>query len=57
MIQSLPCYFQNGPDKGKSKGLFQIAVELECRPPAGIKLNELRQLLSHHPAFKNVILF
>ena len=56
VIQSLSCYFQRGPNRGKSKGLFQIAVELNCNPSPKAKLNELHQLLAHHPAFQNVIL-
>ena len=56
VVQSLSCYFQHGPDRGKSKGLLQIAVELKCNPSPKAKLSELHQLLTHHPAFKNVIL-
>jgi hypothetical protein len=55
VTQSLSCYFQRGPNRGKSKGLFQIAVELNCNPSRKAKLSELRQLLAHHPAFQNVI--
>ncbi|CAF1555882.1 unnamed protein product [Rotaria sp. Silwood1] len=55
--QSLPCYFQHGPNGEKSKGLFQIAVELKCNPSPKAKLNELRRLLAHHPAFQNVLFF
>ncbi|CAF1485272.1 unnamed protein product, partial [Rotaria sordida] len=39
--QSLSCYFQHDSNKGKSKGLFEIAIELKYYPPPGIKLNEL----------------
>ena len=53
--QSLSCYFQYGSNRGKSKGLFQIAVELNCNPSPKAKLSELRQLLAHHPAFQNII--
>ena len=54
--QALSCYFQHGSNKGKSKGLFETATELKCHLSPGITLNELHQLLSHHPAFQNVIL-
>lgn len=57
ITQSLPCYFQQGPNQGKSKGLFQIAVELNCNPSPKSKLNELHQLLANHPAFQNVAWF
>ncbi|CAF1516535.1 unnamed protein product [Adineta steineri] len=55
VTQSLSCYFQQGPNRGKSKGLYEIAVELKCNPSSKAKLNDLRQLLAHHPAFQNVI--
>ncbi|CAF3380958.1 unnamed protein product [Rotaria socialis] len=54
--QSLSCYFQKGHNRGKSKGLYQIAVELKCNPSPKAQLSELHQLLAHHPAFQNVIL-
>ncbi|CAF4154706.1 unnamed protein product [Rotaria sordida] len=53
--QSLSCYFQQGSNRGKSKGLFEIAVEFNYNPSPKLKLSELRQLLAHHPAFQNVI--
>jgi hypothetical protein len=56
VTQSLSCYFLQGPNRGKSKGLYQIAIELKCNPSPTVKLSELRQLLGHHPAFQNVIL-
>ncbi|CAF3858213.1 unnamed protein product, partial [Rotaria sp. Silwood1] len=39
--QSLSCYFEHGSNRGKSKGLFQIAVELNCNPSPKAKLTEL----------------
>jgi hypothetical protein len=51
----LYCYFQSGPDQGKSKGLLELAKELEVNLPSKIKLDNLRDLLSDHPAFKTVI--
>ncbi len=56
-MQSLPCYFYDASNQRKSKGLFQIALELKFDPPLGVKLVELRQMLSYHPAFQNVINF
>lgn len=50
----LHCFFQSGPHKGKSKGLIELAKELEIKLPPKIKLDELRELLSDHPAFKTV---
>ncbi|CAF1525964.1 unnamed protein product [Adineta steineri] len=55
VIQSLSCYFPQGPNRGRSKGLYVIAVELKCNPSPKAKLNDLRQLLARHPAFQNVI--
>lgn len=52
--QILDCYFQNGPNKGKSKGLMNLAKELKVNLPSKIKLEDLRALLSDHPAFKIV---
>ena len=49
--QSLSCYFQDGSNRGKSEDLLQITVELNCNPLPKAKLNELRQLLAHHPTF------
>ncbi|CAF1537351.1 unnamed protein product [Adineta ricciae] len=56
VIKSLPCYIQQGSDRGKSKGLFKIAVELNCNPSPKATLSELHQLLANHPAFQNVVL-
>jgi hypothetical protein len=49
------CYFKYGPNKGKSKGLLEIANELQISVPRGCKLQELQDLLSQHKAFQNVI--
>ncbi|CAF4049489.1 unnamed protein product [Rotaria sordida] len=54
VTQSLSCYFQHSADRGKSKGLFQIAVEFNCSASPKAKLSELRQLFAHHPAFRNI---
>jgi len=50
----LHCYFESGPNKGLSKGLVEIAKELKVKLPSNIKLDDLRALLSDHPAFKTV---
>ena len=50
----LHCYFQSGPNQGKSKGLLAIANELDIKMPPAIKLQELQKLLTDHPAFKTV---
>ncbi|CAF1532325.1 unnamed protein product, partial [Rotaria sp. Silwood1] len=38
VTQSLSCYFLHGPNRGKSKGLYQIAIELKCSPSPTAKL-------------------
>lgn len=50
----LDCYFQNGSNRGWSKGLLCIAKELKLEMPSKIKLADLRTLLYHHPAFQAV---
>ena len=55
--QTLNCYFQNGPNYGKSKGLMHLAKDLEVKVPSKIKLEDLRTLLSDHPAFKTVTFY
>ena len=50
----LHCYFQTGPNQGKSKGLLAIAKELDIKMPPTIKLQELQKLLADHQAFKTV---
>lgn len=52
--QVLDCYFQDGPRRGMSKGLLCIAEELNLEMPSKIKLDDLRRLLSQHPAFETV---
>ena len=52
----IDCYFKNGPHRGKSKGLFEIANELYISIPRGCKLRQLHNLLSQHKAFQNVII-
>lgn len=50
----LHCYFQSGSNQGKSKGLLEIAKELQLKLAPTIKLQDLQKLLADHPAFKNV---
>ncbi|CAF2041902.1 unnamed protein product [Rotaria magnacalcarata] len=52
-IETLDCYFQSGPHIGQSKGLLVIARELGIQVPSGVKLNELKVILSNHKAFQN----
>ncbi len=53
---SLVCFYQSGPNAGKSKGLFNLCKELkipeENTLSKAIKLTDLRILASNHPAFK-----
>lgn len=50
---TVPCYFTKGENKGKSKGLLVLAKELKLAIRDDIKLDDLRQELSKHQAFKN----
>jgi hypothetical protein len=50
----IDCYFKDGENKGKSKGLIEICKDLGIQLPPKIKLEEIRELLSGHPAFQNV---
>lgn len=56
VVQTIDCYFKTGPFKGLSKGLLHIAKEFNLKLPSNVKLNELRDILSNHPAFKTVTL-
>ncbi|CAF1206232.1 unnamed protein product [Didymodactylos carnosus] len=51
-ISLIPCHFEHGPNVGKTKGLLELAKDLNVNVPAGCLLPELRDLLSQHPAFK-----
>ncbi len=44
-------FFKQGPKKGQSKGLKQIAIELGFEIPTKIKLVDLKAILIEHPAF------
>jgi hypothetical protein len=50
----LHCRFQNGVNQGKTKGLLEIAKELNVKLPTKINLGDLRSLMAEHPAFKTV---
>ncbi|CAF1587913.1 unnamed protein product, partial [Didymodactylos carnosus] len=51
--KTLQCYHRTGKFKKQSKGLLQIALELKVTTDSDLKLNELKALLSNHPAFAN----
>ncbi|CAF0983388.1 unnamed protein product, partial [Didymodactylos carnosus] len=51
-LQLIPCHFENDPNVGKTKGLLELAKDLNVNVPAGCLLPQLRDLLSQHPAFK-----
>jgi transposase len=53
-MQSISCFFTDGLNKGKSKGLLMLAKELKLSVPDRIKLGDLRNLLLTHSAFQNV---
>ena len=50
----LDCYFKDGPNKGKSKGLVELCRDLSVALPQKIKLHEVRETLAKHPTFQNV---
>ncbi|CAF1690002.1 unnamed protein product [Adineta ricciae] len=49
----IDCYFKDGANKGKSKGLVEICKDLGIQLPRKIKLEEIRELLSGHSALQN----
>ena len=54
--KKIECFFQSGPQKGQSKGLLAIALELGFKVSSNSTLDKLRSLLSGHKAFQNVCL-
>jgi hypothetical protein len=50
----LDCYFQTGPQKGRSNGLLAIALELGFKVSENCKLDELKTILLGHKAFQCV---
>ena len=55
-LQVIDCFFKRGPNNGLSKGLLEISKELNVKLPPKIKLEQLREILANHPAFKVVSL-
>ncbi len=53
-LKKIDCFFQSGPQKGQSKGLLAIALELGFRVSSNTTLDELISILSAHKAFQNV---
>ncbi|CAF4766921.1 unnamed protein product, partial [Rotaria sp. Silwood2] len=45
-------FFSSDPHENKSKGLLELAKELNITLPTKCSLSELRKLLSEHPAFQ-----
>ncbi|CAF0754791.1 unnamed protein product [Didymodactylos carnosus] len=45
-LQLILCHFENGPNVGKTKGLLELAKDLNVNVPAGCLLPKLRDLLS-----------
>ena len=52
--QQIQCYFTNGPNKNRSRGLLVIANELNISVPKNCKLDELRSIPGQHRCFQNV---
>ena len=48
------CYFKQGPNKDKSKGLVELCKDLRVQLPQKISLQEIRKILAEHRAFQNV---
>ena len=55
-LQIIDCFFKRGPNNGLSKGLLEISKELNVKLPPRVKLEQLREILANHPAFKVVSL-
>ena len=49
-LQVIDCFFYCGPNKG----LLEISTELNVKLPPKLKLDQLRDILSNHPAFEVV---
>ena len=45
-------YFDSGPNKGRSKGLREIAKELGYDLEGKKKLDDIKKILVDHPTFK-----
>ena len=53
-LVSISCYFLQVEHKGKSKGLVELSKDLNMPVSSSMKLAEIRNVLSSHPAFQNV---
>ena len=51
--QTLELFFQEGPNKGKSKGLRHISEELGLNVDSKTSLTQLRKNMSEHKAFES----
>ncbi|CAF0939842.1 unnamed protein product [Adineta ricciae] len=51
---TVDCFFTTGENKGQSKGLLILAKELGISVPPKAKLEEIKQLLNAHEAFRNI---
>jgi hypothetical protein len=54
VIKVIDCYFKQGANEDKSKGLVELCKELGVQLPGKVKLDEIREILSNHRAFQNV---
>ncbi len=53
-VKKFDCYFTSGNHKGKSKGLTQMAKELNLeKNKKNLSLPELKTLFENHPIFRN----
>ncbi|CAF4260215.1 unnamed protein product [Rotaria magnacalcarata] len=50
--KTIQYFFSSGPHQNKSKGLLQLAKELNIILPTKCFLSQLRELLSEYPAFQ-----
>ena len=53
-LQVIDCFFKSGPNKGLFKGLLEISKEFNVKLLRKLKLDQLRDILSSHPASKVV---
>ena len=53
-LVSISCYFLPVKHKGKSRGLVELSKDLNMPINSSMKLAEIRNILSSHPAFQNL---
>ena len=53
-LVSISCYFLKVEHKRKSRGLVELSKDLNMPISSSMKLAEIRNILSSHPAFQNV---